>query len=131
MKNKAAWLAIASLLLTAVFITPHRADAMWGVRDSGPRNPLVAPPSNGLPAAGVTPRAHYVIHGGYVAAGVGMRDAGFGSITIAGIPAGSKVVRAFLYWDVLADGLDPSLGVAKFNGKLIMGNYIGQGGDPC
>src|SRR5262249_50027420 len=60
-----------------------------------------------------------------------MRDAGFGDITISGIPANSKVVHAFLYWDVLADGPNPSLAMATFNGKPILGDYIGAGGDPC
>ncbi len=131
MKKRDQWIGIAGLLLAVVFITAHQADANWGFQTPGTHNPQVAPPSNGLPAAGVAPRAHYVIHGGYVAAGVGMRDSGFGSITIGGIPAKSKVVRAFLYWDVLADGLDPSLAVARFKGKLIVGDYIGEGGDPC
>ena len=124
-------LALASLVLTAVVIAPRHAEAAWGFHTPGIHDLQVAPPSNGLPAAGVAPAAHYVIHGGYVAAGVGMRDKGSGSIAIAGIPAGSKVVRAFLYWDVLADGPGPSLASVKFNNKPIVGDYIGAGGNPC
>jgi hypothetical protein len=87
--------------------------------------------SSGLAQNGVAVQAHYVIRGGYVAAGVGMRDAGFGSVTISGIPAKSKVVRAFLYWDILNDSLEPSLAQANFNGKPIVGDLVGEGGDPC
>jgi len=82
-------------------------------------------------AQGVTPRAHFVIRGGYVAAGVGIRDTGYGTVAISGIPASSKVIRAFLYWDILADKVDPSLGQANFNGTAITGDVVGQGGDPC
>lgn len=39
--------------------------------------------------------------GGYVSAGVGMRDLGYDNITISGIPTGSRVVAAYLMWDVL------------------------------
>ena len=83
MKQSNKWVGIAGLLFAIVFVAPHHAKANWGYQTPGIHNPQVAPPSNGVPAAGVSPRAHYVIHGGYVAAGVGMRDTGFGSITIA------------------------------------------------
>src|ERR1700730_1614725 len=130
MKNKSA-LVVTGLLLALILITPHRADATWGVRDGSPQDPIVAPPSNGLPAAGVTPRAHYVIRGGYVAAGVAMRNSGHGHITIAGVPAHSKVVRAFLYWDVLNPSPSASLAWGAFNGNPIQGDLVGMGADPC
>jgi hypothetical protein len=41
------------------------------------------------------------INGDYVAAGVGMRGTGSGTITISGIPSGSTIVRAVLYWAIV------------------------------
>jgi hypothetical protein len=35
---------------------------------------------------------------GYVAAGVGLRDQGSGSIATTGIPSGAYIARAYLYW---------------------------------
>jgi hypothetical protein len=60
-----------------------------------------------------------------------MGNSGHGHITIAGIPAHSKVVRAFLYWDVLNPSPSTSLAWGAFNGNPIQGNLVGIGGDPC
>ena len=43
------------------------------------------------------------VHGGYTTAGIGMRNLGYGTISITGIPAGATVKSATLLWDILAE----------------------------
>ena len=72
------------------------------------------------------------INGDYVAAGVGMRGNGSGTITIAGIPSGSTIVKAVLYWAIV--DTPPENATFKngvFNGTGITGTLIGTDGDPC
>ena len=71
------------------------------------------------------------LHGGYVAAGVGLRNKGEGAITISGIPTNSTVEKAFLYWDVLDDVEKPEFKQGRFDGTWIEGTLIGSGEDPC
>ena len=52
------------------------------------------------------------VNGGYVAAGTGLRNRGYGLIHIAGVPTGSTVARAYLYWTVDGGGSTPG---ATFN----------------
>lgn len=66
---------------------------------------------------------------GYVAAGVGLRNQGTGSITVSGIPAGAVVQKAFLYWNVLNEA-DP-LGAIAVNGTRFGGIMIGRDETPC
>jgi hypothetical protein len=67
--------------------------------------------------------------GGYVASGVCMRNYGYGTINIAGVPAGSTVVQAFLYWEIL-DEEDTQYG-GTFEGVAITGTLIANPGNPC
>ena len=72
------------------------------------------------------------INGDYVAAGVGMRGTGSGTITIAGIPSGSTVVKAVLYWAIV--DTPPENATFKngtFAGTAITGILIGTDTDPC
>src|SRR4051794_5877028 len=55
------------------------------------------------------------VHGGYVAAGTGMRNRGYGSIHLTGVPHGATVVRAYLYWTVTGTSATP--GASFPNGK--------------
>jgi hypothetical protein len=66
---------------------------------------------------------------GYVAAGTGLRNQGSGSIPISGIPAGTQVVKALLYWNVL-NPTDPG-NAMRINGHLLSGVSIGSNPDPC
>jgi hypothetical protein len=66
---------------------------------------------------------------GYVAAGVGLRNQGSGNVRIGGIPAGSPVAKAFLYWNVL-NASEPSAGIT-LQGTGIRGTMIGQDEAPC
>jgi hypothetical protein len=72
-----------------------------------------------------------VVHGGYTAAGIGMRNLGYGTISITGVPAGATVVSATLLWDVLADQRDPTLAQGTFNGHAITGTPWASGASPC
>ncbi|MCK4392482.1 C39 family peptidase [Candidatus Bipolaricaulota bacterium] len=71
------------------------------------------------------------IRGGYVAAGAGLRNRGFGSITILGIPSGSRVEKAFLYWTVLSPVRYSSFNRGRFNGYWVSGGFLGDDIDPC
>ncbi|MGR8933725.1 MAG: hypothetical protein ACU837_04955 [Gammaproteobacteria bacterium] len=118
---------LALLGISLGMYAPLAAYADWGtINLQSPSEKTVA-----IQAGGVTKRAHYVIRGGYKAAGVGMRNRGAGKISIAGIPPKSKVLRAFLYWDVLGAGEAPSFSKGKFNGTAIQGALVGSGGNPC
>jgi hypothetical protein len=69
------------------------------------------------------------IQGDYVAAGVGMRNIGSGSIDIS-IPAGATIRNAWLFWAVIWDGTAPP-STGTFNGTAINGTYVGTTGSPC
>lgn len=68
-------------------------------------------------------------HAGYVAGGVGLRNRGAGTISIAGIPAGATVTRALLYWAILSPA-NPG-GSMTFAGNAASGALVAAGGDPC
>ncbi len=126
MKSNNINLLNSFLLSIGISLVSYSAHAGFGVKSATQAaNPNISP------AAGISIRAHYVIRGNYAAAGVSMRNLGYGNIDIAGIPANSKVVRAFLYWDILNSGQDPLLSMGNFNGNPIRGALVGQGGDPC
>ncbi len=73
----------------------------------------------------------YDLKGGYVAKGIGMRNRGYGTITIKGVPKGAKVKAAYLYWGVIAKKKTASLAKGVFNGHAITGTNIGSSGNPC
>ncbi|HVL89684.1 MAG TPA: DUF3344 domain-containing protein [Actinomycetota bacterium] len=72
-----------------------------------------------------------LVGGGLVSEGVGLarRNGGpaSGSITISGIPEGSSVAKALLYWSVIA-GDDP---VVTLNGSGVLGGQIGRSPETC
>jgi Carboxypeptidase regulatory-like domain/GDSL-like Lipase/Acylhydrolase family len=85
-----------------------------------------------IPARGVLkPLYSSVLRGGYVSAGVGLRDLGHGRIVIAQIPSGSTVVAAFLLWDVLDNSDRASDARGQLNGTPFVGTLIGTGSAPC
>ena len=71
------------------------------------------------------------VHGGYTAAGIGMRNLGYGTISVAGVPAGATVKSATLLWDVLADQADPTFAQGTINGSPIAGAEWASGASPC
>lgn len=105
---------------------------------SGGQPEVVKPDS----VASMTRLLNVQLHGGYVAAGVAMRDLGYGKIHLSGIPAGSTVEDAYLLWDVLggtartdAPARDlptvTTLDKGRFDGSLITGTLVATGADPC
>ena len=71
------------------------------------------------------------VHGGYTAAGTGMRNLGYGAISITGIPAGATVKSATLLWDILADSAGPSFAQGTLDGKAFTGTQWASGASPC
>jgi hypothetical protein len=71
------------------------------------------------------------VHGGYTAAGIGMRNLGYGTISITGIPAGATVESATLLWDILADSAGPSFAQGTLNGQAFTGTQWASGASPC
>jgi hypothetical protein len=88
----------------------------------------------------LNPSFTVTLPGDYVASGVGLRGGTapfFGPppatapINITGIPTGASVVRAFLYWGMLDNGIEASLGQLNLNGTQVTGSLIGAGPDTC
>jgi hypothetical protein len=66
---------------------------------------------------------------GYVAAGVGLRNQGSGQITVAGIPSGANVEKAYLFWANI-DTSDPG-GAIAIDGHSLSGTTDGTDASPC
>jgi lysophospholipase L1-like esterase len=71
------------------------------------------------------------VHGGYTATGTGMRNLGYGTISITGIPAGATVKSATLLWDILADSAGPSFAQGSLDGEAFTGTPWASGASPC
>jgi lysophospholipase L1-like esterase len=71
------------------------------------------------------------VHGGYIAAGIGMRNLGYGTIDITGIPAGATVKSATLLWDILDNSADASFAQGTLNGHAFTGTQWASGASPC
>ncbi|MGI8807544.1 MAG: hypothetical protein ACR2KK_06835 [Acidimicrobiales bacterium] len=71
------------------------------------------------------------IRGGYVAAGTGLRNRGFGTISLTGIPAGATITKAYLTWAVLGGAELANFKTGTFKGVNITGAKAGQGANPC
>jgi hypothetical protein len=71
------------------------------------------------------------IKGGYESAGVAMRNLGYGTIDLTGIPSGSTVKYAYLLWDVLNDEPTAATGEGTVDSTKITGTPIGHGESPC
>jgi hypothetical protein len=114
---------IATLAATAVATTTARAgDVVPGGQDVldvliGPQVPLAQSYSQTL-------------QGDYVAAGVGMRNVGGGTITVT-LPAGSTIERAFLYWSVIRPAGPAAPNTGTLNGTALAGTLVGTSGSPC
>ncbi len=90
-----------------------------------------APAATPGPGGALRLRYSKVLHGGYVSAGVGLRDLGHGRIVISQIPSGSTVVAAFLLWDVLDNSDRAADARGQLNGTPFVGTMIGTGSAPC
>lgn len=103
--------ALAGLIVFSMLVLPGPA-------------PVLANGNNSLGTS-----ALYSISGDVTTAGVGLRGVGTGDITLADIPAGAIVLRAFLYWATLGSAntyTSPTL-----EGQPVNGDLIGTSGDTC
>ena len=60
-----------------------------------------------------------------------MRNLGYGTITISGVPAGATVKSATLLWDIVADSSDASFAQGKIDGQAVSGTAEASGASPC
>lgn len=112
-------LALAALASLAAGSSPSAASAAKATAPASVTGPLRS-------------LASYTIHGGYTAAGIGMRNLGHGKIKITGVPAGARVKAAFLLWDILG-GSTPAAAFAhgKLNATPVTGTLTAKGLGPC
>jgi hypothetical protein len=130
--GRAARTAAAAILLLT--FSPPLAVAAGAAPAGSVADHGIAPGGAGVPTVGLTQTlAPIDVHGGYVAAGTGLRNRGYGSIHLSGIPTGATVVRAYLYWTVTGTSATP--GATFPNGKLdgspIAGTLVGSGAGTC
>lgn len=130
-----------TLIIAAGLLAPQAAvfaqDATPGCRPGVPAEACAAYTSQdaGIDAqASANFKAYYTktLNGGYVAHGVAMRNLGYGTITVDDVPAGAKVIKAYLFWSLMAPpkmtGFYYNKG--KINGVLITGSLIGTAANP-
>jgi len=83
-------------------------------------------------SANFKPYYSKTLNGGYVAHGVAMRNLGYGTITVDDVPAGAKVVKAYLFWSLMAPpkmtGFYYNKG--KINGLSVTGSLVGTAANP-
>lgn len=112
----------AAIVCAALAATASAGDVPPGGQDQfdvllGPQVPLAQSYSQTL-------------QGDYVAAGVGMRNIGGGTIAIA-LPAGSTIEKAFLYWSIIRPAGPAAANTGTLNGAPVLGTLIGTSGSPC
>ena len=95
---------------------------------------------NAPSSTSLTPSVQITLTGDYVAGGVGLRGGtapSFGPspssapINISTVPGGATVVRALLYWGMLDNGFESSLGRLSLNGTPVEGALLASGPDTC
>ena len=83
------------------------------------------------PTVELTQKFSMTVRGDYMAAGVGMRNRGYGNITI-NLPSNSTIVKAFLYWAIIrSNESGPASTVGTINSTQITGTIVGTAGTPC
>ena len=75
------------------------------------------------------------LNGGYVAAGTGLRNRGWGHILIKDVPLNSTVVKAYLFWSIISPpGVTTppaSYAACKLRFAMITGTLMGSSAQPC
>lgn len=71
------------------------------------------------------------VNGGYTTAGVSLRNRGFGTISLSGIPSGATIVRAYLVWSILGNAEGANFKNGTFKGVGITGAKVGTGDGLC
>jgi hypothetical protein len=130
-------LAIFATVGVAVVIATALNGAPAGGKTPGGGGGGVDPRASAAAAVAVaagapTTFANIDVNGGYVAAGVGLRNRGAGTITLSGIPSGAVVQAAYLYWSVLGGAAEPAtFRSATIDGTPVTGTKVGSGPAPC
>ena len=119
-------IATAAAVMSTAAI-PTMATAADGNGTRGSRTTATAGVSGTSPGT----YAQFTIRGGYTAAGVGLRNRGFGNIGITGVPAGAQVAEAYLYWSILGNAESSTFSRGVFRGSPIVGTRVGAGAGPC
>ncbi len=124
--------AFAASALALTFIPNAQADFHSGGSGVAPdyEGDTINPPILLGPQVPLTGVVDVTVKGDYVAAGVGMRNIGGGTINIA-LPAGSTIVQAFLYWAIIRPPGAPAANTGTLNGFGVTGALVGTSGDPC
>ncbi|MCZ7556553.1 MAG: T9SS type A sorting domain-containing protein [Bacteroidia bacterium] len=93
--------------------------------------PTNGPSTNGLITltTNLAPLISTTLQGDYVAAGVGMRNIGSGTINLS-IPTGGVLHKAYLFWAIIYDDTQPP-NTGTLNGNPISGILKGTSGSPC
>jgi hypothetical protein len=135
-------IASASIAAAAVALFCTSAGAQDGVPEANTDAKALAAPADDL---AVTPSFQYT-NAAHVAAGAGLRDVGYSTIRLVGMPADAKLVDAWLYWDFTSTPtatappkspqsyirfgkVNSSTGIAA--SPIITGTQIGSGADAC
>jgi len=118
---------LTGIVCTAViaFSSPRVTLAEQGVSDSAVLSPQASISKT------VSAFANFM-NAGHVANGVALRNRDSGTIHLRGVPSGSTVIKAYLYWnfsDTAATGSASS--TALFDGNLVIGNKRADSQDPC
>jgi len=135
-------LAVVLLVMAIVALPavspPAEGSGTWavpGTKAFGAATSAPAIPSTTLTAAAasvaepLSRSGAFTLRGNFAVAGTGMRNKGYGTIAIAGIPQDATVERAYLYWTVLNPTTPPATGY--LGESAISGTLIGSGNDPC
>jgi hypothetical protein len=110
--------------------TSNRVTKVWVAASPSPTPTPTATPTQTPVPSGATLRAFLVRTqpGGYAAAGTGFCNSGdctgAAATTIGGIPAGSTVTDAFLYWNLITDAAPPATSGGLVNGQTVRGDLI-------
>jgi len=88
----------------------------------------IAPPTASIAPASV---GVWDVNGGYAAAGVSLRNRGYGTINLSGIPSGATIVRAYLVWSILGNTEGANFNDGVFKGVAKVGAKVGQGDGLC
>ena len=136
---KALLRIFVALVIAAGMLIPQAAVF---AQDMGPtctdQNPAHCP--EGGEGAGVEAQAatnlklaySKTLKGGYVAHGVNMRATGSGTIIVDDVPAGAKVVKAYLLWSITGPAKMAGYyyNKGKINGVNITASLVGTGSNP-
>ncbi len=121
---------ICGFLLAIALLETQGHAAISGTPEFCAKAPSRLHPQDSTPA--LVEFQSFSLQGGYVAGGVGMRNRGFGHISVAGIPACSTIYAAYLYWDILGGATpDDTFSEGEINGQQITGQLVATGEDPC